>query len=108
VAICASKASGKSGYDQELTTQAIQEFEEFTRNNPNSELAKKALEEKNRLNEKRTDSYFKTATFYERIGKYQSAILYYKKIIDEFQDASVAPSALERLKVLEKRLNKKG
>ncbi|NQT90328.1 MAG: outer membrane protein assembly factor BamD [Candidatus Omnitrophica bacterium] len=107
VALCASTASGKSGYDQRLTNQAIEEFESFVRENPDSELAKKAKEQKKELKEKRAESYFKTARFYERTGKRKSAYIYYNKIVEEFKGSSVAPQALERIQVLEKRLNKK-
>lgn len=104
VALCASSASGKSGYDQQLTTQAIKEFEEFAREHPDSELVKNAQKEKRQLIDKEANSYFKTARFYERIGRYNSAYLYYNKILEDFKDSSVAPNALERLKVVEKKL----
>jgi outer membrane assembly lipoprotein YfiO len=108
LALCTSLASGKSGYDQKLAEEATKEFEEFAKTHPDSELVKKALEEKRQLIEKRADSYLKIARFYERIGKYGSAYIYYNKIVDEFPEASIAPQALERLKVLEKRIKKKG
>ena len=69
LAICSSFASGKSGYDQNLTNQAIEEFEEFAKANPDSELVKKANEETAKLMEKSAASYFKIAKFYERVGK---------------------------------------
>lgn len=104
VALCASFASGKSGYDQQLTTQAIKEFEEFAREHPDNELVKKAREEKRELIDKKANSYFKIARFYERIGRYNSAYIYYNKILEDFKGSSVCPAALERLKVVEKRL----
>lgn len=106
VALCASSASGKSGYDQQLTTQAIKEFEEFAREHPDSELVKNAQKEKRQLIDKEAASYFKTARFYERLGRYNSACIYYNKILKDYQDSSVAPQALERLRVVEKRLKK--
>ncbi|NQT95393.1 MAG: outer membrane protein assembly factor BamD [Candidatus Omnitrophica bacterium] len=106
VALCASVASGKSGYDQQLATQAMREFEEFAKEHPESEWVKKAKEEKTKLIEKRADSYFKIAKFYQRIGKYEAAYIYYNKILDEFPTASSAPKALEKLKVVEKRLER--
>ena len=107
VALCASSASSKSGYDQQLTAQAIKEFDEFAREHPDSELVKKAREEKGQLLDKRANSYLNIARFYERVGKYSSAHIYYNKILEEFKDSSVAPTALERLKVLEKRLQRR-
>lgn len=107
VAFCASVASGKSGYDQELTKEAIKEFEEFARQHPDSELVKEAREEKRQLIDKRADSYFEIARFYERVGKYESASLYYNKILEEFPQTAVLPNTLERLEVVERRLSRK-
>ena len=106
VALCASIASGGSDYDQKLTKEAIEDFEEFARAHPDSELVKKAKEERLRLKEKKAESYFKRAKFYERIGKYSSALMYYNKILDEFPDSSISALALEKAKVQEERLEK--
>ncbi|MFH1645573.1 MAG: outer membrane protein assembly factor BamD [Candidatus Omnitrophota bacterium] len=103
VAICASNASGKSGYDQKLTKVAIEEFEEFAKAYPDSDLVKKAEEEKRVLSSKRVDSYLKIAKFYERSGKIESAILYYNKVVEESPDSEVAAQAFERIKILEKK-----
>ncbi len=108
VAMCASIASGGSDYDQALAEQAIEEFDEFTRQNPDSELVKKALKEKKEIIEDRAENYFNTARFYERIGKHKSASIYYQKILDEFPDASIAPEALNKLEASKKRIKKKG
>jgi len=107
VALCSSAASSKSGYDQRLTGKAVEEFEEFAREYPDSELVKKAREEMDQLVEKKADSYLKIAEFYERIGKIESAAIYYNKVLSEFSDASVAPYAFERLKVVEKKLERR-
>jgi len=107
VALCTSIASDKSGYDQGLAAQAMKEFDEFARTSPDHELVKRAQEEKRQLIEKRAEGYFKIAKFYERVGKYESAYIYYNKILEEFPEASIAPSALEKAKVTEKRLEKK-
>jgi outer membrane protein assembly factor BamD len=106
LALTASVASGGSNYDQSLTEQAQKEFEAFKRAHPDSELAKRAEKESQELIEQRANYYLKTAGFYERIGKYESAAIYYNKILDEFPDAKTAPAALERTRVIEKRLDK--
>ncbi len=107
VAMCASIASGGSDYDQSLAEQAMDEFDEFTKQNPDSELVKKALKEKKEIIEKRADYYLKTAMFYERIGKYKAASIYYNKILNEFPSASTVPAAVGRLKIIEKRIKEK-
>ena len=106
LALTASVASSGSGYDQSLAKQAQQEFDEFKRAHPDSELVQKAEKEKKEIIEKRAEHYLQNAAFYERIGKYQSAAIYYNKILNEFPDVSSAPKALERLNVIQKRINK--
>ena len=70
-------------------------------------MVKKAKEERVKLIEKQANSYLKIAEFYERIGKYRSAHIYYNKILDELETSSIAPAALESLKVIEKKLEAK-
>ena len=106
VALCASIASGGSAYDQTLAEQAMREFEEFAKENPDSQLVKEALKEKGELTEKRAIAHMNTAKFYERAGKHESALLYYNKVVDGYPDSSVAASALEKAEVIEKRLER--
>jgi outer membrane protein assembly factor BamD len=107
LALTASVASGGSGYDQSLAKQAQEEFDEFKRAYPDSELVKKAEQERKEITEKRAAHYMENARFYERVGKYESAIIYYDKILDEFPYTLSASPALERSDALKKRLNKK-
>ena len=104
VAMCAAIASGGSDYDQSLAEKAMDEFDEFAKQNPDSELVKKALKEKKDIIDKRADYYLKTARFYERIGKYKAASIYYHKILNELPSASTAGVAKQRLKIIEKRI----
>lgn len=106
LALTASVASGGSSYDQSLAKQAQKEFEDFQRAHPDSELVERVEKEKKEIIEQRAGHYMQNAGFYERIGKYQSAAIYYNKILDEFPEASPAPKALERLKVVQKRLDR--
>ena len=104
VAMCASIAAGDSDYDQSLAEQAMEEFDEFAKQNPDSDLVKQALKEKKEIIEKRADYYLKTAKFYERIGKFKAAAIYYNKILNELPTAPAAGIATERLKQAEKRI----
>jgi outer membrane protein assembly factor BamD len=106
LALTASVASGGSSYDQSLAKQAQKEFEEFKRAHPDSELVERVEKEKKEIIEKRADHYMQNARFYERIGKYQSSAIYYNKVLDEFPQASSAAKALERLKVVQKRIDR--
>jgi outer membrane protein assembly factor BamD len=106
LALTAAVASSGSSYDQSFAKQAQKEFEEFKRQHPDSELVKSAEKEKKEIIEKRAVHYMQNARFYERIGKRDSALIYYNKVIDEFPESSVAPDALTRLKIIQKRIDK--
>jgi outer membrane assembly lipoprotein YfiO len=106
LALTASVASSGSAYDQSLAIQAQKEFDEFKRAHPDSELVERVEKEKKEIIERRSEHYFQNAKFYERIGKYQSAAIYYNKILDEFPESSYSTQALERAKVLQKRLDR--
>ncbi|MDD5504448.1 MAG: outer membrane protein assembly factor BamD [Candidatus Omnitrophica bacterium] len=107
LALTASVASSGSSYDQSLAEQALDEFEEFKRSHPDSELVKTAEKEKREIIEKQAAHYMENARFYERLGRYNSAAVYYKKILDEFSSSSFAPKALERFEAAQKRVKSK-
>ncbi len=104
VAICASAGSGGSAYDQELTSKAIEKFEEFAQRHPDSELVKEAQKERVELLEKKADSIFEIAKFYEKRGRYKSAIIYYEDIVGNFPAAKAAPLAMEKIEVLKRKV----
>lgn len=107
VAICAASGSPGSAYDQELTNEAIKKFDEFVRANPDSERAKEAQKEKIELMEKQAKSLYDIALFYEARGKYNSAIIYYEDIVNNFSSTSTTPRAMEKLEVLKRKTEKK-
>ncbi len=107
IALCANKASLGADYDQEVTDKAITEFKNFSEAHPESTLAKNVDETLKSLNEKKAGSSFKTAVFYERIGKHESAIIYYQDIIDQYPDSSYVKEAQKAITELTTKLEAK-
>jgi outer membrane protein assembly factor BamD len=97
---CYAQAAPKPGYDQLNTEESINEFKELLETSPESEKAKEATAFLDQLKEKKAESIFASAKFYERIKKYNSAQVYYKQILDEYSKTSWAAKALERLEIL--------
>lgn len=82
--LCCYKESPSYEREQNKTKDAIREFTEFIEMFPKSpfvDSAKFYLEE---CHEKMAKKEFMSARFYERIDKFESAIVYYKLIIEEF------------------------
>ncbi len=104
VAICASAGSSKPGYDQQLTTKAIEKFDEFASAHPDSELVREAQKERSELAEKKAESLFEAAKFYERLKRYKSAMIYYEEIVNDFSSTKISPLAMEKLEILKRKV----
>ena len=106
VAQCTYLATLKPDYDQELTDEAIKEFKKIAEREKGlalSEDAKKAIA---LLEKRKAESLFNTAKFYERQKHYKSAAIYYKEILKQYPKTSFGEEALERLKDIDKFLEK--
>ncbi len=98
---CYADAAPKPAYDQLSTEASIREFKELVQTSPQSDKAKQAQGLLDELKEKKAQSVFDTAKFYERLKKYKSAQIYYKQILNEYPKTSWAAKSLERLEVLD-------
>lgn len=105
VAYCAYKSSLKPAYDQESTDKAIRAFSEFSQENKDELLTKEADKTIQRLKDKAAEKSLLTAQFYEKIKRKESAIIYYKDIIDRYPDCSYANMA--KMKIEELKFGKK-
>lgn len=100
VAYCAYKSSLKPAYDQESTDKAIKAFSEFSQENKDDLLTKEADKTIQRLKDKAAEKSLLTAQFYEKIHKKESAIIYYKDIIDRYPDCSYVNMAKKKIEDL--------
>lgn len=103
IAQCAYLASLDPSYDQESTDAAIDRFEDFVKDVKDSSFSKEAEESLKRLREKKAESLYETARFYERTGHSRSAAIYYKELVDEYSDSSLAKDALAKYMEIEKK-----
>ena len=100
IALADSKRSADAAYNQKVTAAAIDEFEQFVRDNPGAELSGEAKSHIRTLREKEAENSFLVADFYEKQKKYKSARIYYSVIVDDYKDTSWASKSLERIRVL--------
>lgn len=106
-AYCAYKSSLKPEYASEPTDKAIKAFEDFVQANRASELSKEASETIQHLKDKAAEKPFLTAKFYERQRHYDSALIYYKEVVERFPESSFAKEARERIVELENKRAKR-
>jgi len=104
---CTYLASLKPDYDQELTDDAIKEFRRIAQVREGLSLSEEAEERISMLEEKKAQSLFNTAKFYERQRHYKSAAIYYEEIVNRYPASSPAVSAGEKLALMKERVEKK-
>ena len=104
IALCDAKAAPKPAYDQSTTKDAVKEFEDFVKAYPDADLSAKAKKHISSLKEKEAENNFKIAAFYEKQKSYTAARVYYNIIVDEYPGTSWSIKAMERLRILEKKV----
>ena len=100
------EASLDPEYDQESTDQALKEFKDIAATTPVPAMAREADRVLEELKARKADSTLKIAEFYEKQGRYESAIMYYNSVSGKFAGSSAAEYADEKIKNLEGRLKK--
>ena len=98
--------SPKPSYDQNLTQEAREKFEEFAKTHPEATLSQAANIQVEALKNKEAESNFIIAKFYEKQNNFASAKIYYQYILDNFPESSFAPQAVAQLKVVEEKEKK--
>ena len=101
LALCSARASLKSDYDQELTQQAKERFEEFLAQNPDAEISEDARKEFDELRNKEAEKFFNIAVFYDKQHDRSSAEVYYKYVMKNYPDSAWAEKANQKLEEAE-------
>ncbi len=103
LAECSKLMSLDSDYDQTPTIVAREEFEDYIEKNPDSEMSKEAKEIVTKLKNKEAKSAFNIGHFYEERRMPESALVYYKDIIENYSDTEWYKKAQERVNEIEKK-----
>jgi outer membrane protein assembly factor BamD len=91
--LCYYKLSPKYSMDQEYTTKAIKEFQEFLEDYDSStllpEVESKLEEAKNKLAQK----VYASGELYRKMGYYEAAIVYFNLVLEHHYTSKFAPAA---------------
>jgi outer membrane assembly lipoprotein YfiO len=101
IAIASLKGTFSPGYDQSPTDRAVQELTAFVRSYPASDLLADATNRLKELQERRAEHEYLVAAFYERQKHPESALIYYRTIVDRYAETAWAAKAAARLEVLD-------
>jgi outer membrane protein assembly factor BamD len=105
-AYCAYRSSLKPAYAAEPTEKAIKAFEDFSKETTDKQLTEEADATLRRLKDKAAEKLVMTAEFYERIGQHQSAVVYYKEVLEKYPQGAFAEKAAGKIEELEKKIEK--
>lgn len=83
--------------DQTDTERAYQACSETVADFPGTEAAERAAEIRDRMWQKLAEKVFVGGEFYFDRQLYDSALIYYEEVVEEYPDTRVAPRALRRM-----------
>jgi outer membrane assembly lipoprotein YfiO len=85
-------------HEQKVTSIAMEEFNDFVKTHPDSQLTPEAKEQMVLLREKQAENDFVIAAFYEKQKNLKAARIYYKDVAQKYADTSWGLKALAQLK----------
>ncbi len=88
------KLSPKAALDQTYTEKAIEEFQKFLEDYPQSELAPRAKDYMRKCREKLALKNFKNGESYRKRALYRAALVYYDYVLDNYYDTKYAELSL--------------
>lgn len=94
VAMCYFKLSPKSALDQKYTWQAIEEFQKFMEDYPDSDLKAQAQAYLQQTRDKIAKKDYDNGELYRKLGYYESALVYFDEVLARFYDTKYAEPAL--------------
>jgi len=103
LAECSKRMSLKSDYDQTPTIVARKEFEDFVEKHPESSMSGEARKIILKLKNREAENAYNIAKFYESRDIPESAVIYYRDIVQKYPDTEWAKKAQGRLNELQKK-----
>jgi outer membrane protein assembly factor BamD len=102
IALCAAKSSLDASYDQTLTQEARDKFNEFVKTHPEAELSQEAEAKMSELKDKEAESSYRIGQFYEKQKAFDSAKIYYNYVVKNFPNSAWYAKAIEKIQALER------
>ncbi len=97
IAYCSMQASKQSQYNDEYAQRAIDEFEGFKNTFPSDKQTVEADEAIKVLRNKKAQTSYETAVFYDGQKKFSSAKVYYQEIVTKYPESPFTERAKKRV-----------
>jgi len=100
IAMADTNRASDAQHEQKVTSVAMEEFNEFVKSHPDSQLAPEAKSQMVHLKEKEAENSFVIAKFYEKQKNLKAARIYYKEVANNYADTSWGDKSRSRLKII--------
>ena len=100
------EASLDPEYDQESTDEALRKFERIAKTTSIPSIAKEADQAIAVLKSRKADSIVEIAEFYEKQGKFASAVIYYRDVVEKYPSSDAAEISKKRIEQIKGRAKK--
>ena len=107
-ALCFDIMSPSSHHDQTNTLKALDAYQEYIENWPESEYKVKAESRLDLLRFKLAKKLFDNGRQYQKLGECQSSAIYMRQLLEKYYDSGLAPEARWRLAECEMKLKNWG
>src|SRR6202789_1410897 len=94
IAMADTDRASDAQHEQKVTSVAMDEFNDFVKTHPDSQLTPEAKEQMVLLKEKEAENNFVIAKFYQKQKNLKAARIYYKEVASNYADTPWAPKAL--------------
>ena len=101
LAISTSKAFPGTDYDSTYLKEATERLDEFIEEHPEAKISSEAADQLQTLRNREAKKLFDVAQFYETQTQYDSALLYYEKVVKNYPDTDYNLEALAKIDELE-------
>lgn len=105
LAVATAKAFPGAQYDATYLKEASARLDEFISEHPDAQISSEAEDQLTKLRNSEAKKYFETAEFYEKQNKYQSAMIYYRRVVNNYADSIYYNESLKRAGELSEIIN---
>src|SRR5580698_3394189 len=93
IAMADTSRASDAQHEQKVASVAMEEFSDFVKSHPDSELTPEAKDQMAHLKDKEAQNNFVIAEFYQKQKNFKAARIYYKEVTNNFADTSWASKA---------------
>jgi len=98
LAMAASKEFSGVDYDSSYVKEATARLDEFIKDHPDAQISSEAENQLKGLKNREAKKTFEIAQFYEKQDQYKSALIYYKKVVDNYSGSDYCDVSFEKIK----------